>query len=457
MAQKPKFDYDIIVIGSGAGGSPAASIAAREGKSVAIVEQDEFGGESPNWGEIPLSALINTAQIYDEAKKAATFGLRTSTVGYNYPSLLSWRDTVVKRTGAAGNRRYYEKQGISVFHGPAHFLSPNEISVNRRHLSARKFIIATGSEWQIPEIPGLEDVNYHTPKTILSLTRPPKSLFIVGGGSTAAEIACLLATFGTKVYLSDPAARILPEHDADVASLLSEQFKARRGMTILDKTKVLAVHKDGLYKRVTYSRGGREVALKVDEVLIASQRLPVTDLGLENAGVKYDRGGIKVDRTLQTSARHIFAAGACVHPTATTQEILIHSRVAAHNIMKRTLAEIESYPPLQITRTLPGVARVGLSEDDCLRRDLKVKIATAPLTLVPRSNVTDERLGFVKLIANSKGVLIGTTIVASQADVMIHELALAVRHQMTARDVFTTPHDFMSWSDAIRVAASKLL
>lgn len=457
MAQKPTFDYDIIVIGSGAGGSPAASIAARQGKRVALIEQDEFGGESPNWGEIPLSALLNAAHLYDEAKKAAAFGLRTSTVGYNYPSLLSWRDTVVKRTGAAGNRHYYEKQGISVFHGTAHFLSPNEISVNRRHLSARKFIIATGAEWEIPAIAGLEEAPYHTPKTILSLTRPPKSLFVIGGGSTAAEIACLLATFGTKVYLSDPASRILPEHDADVATLLSEQFKTQRGMTILAKTKVVAVHKDGLYKRVTYARGGREQTVKVDEVLIAGQRTPITDLGLENAGVKYTATGITVNEYLQTSVRHIFAAGACIHPTATTQEILMHSRVAAHNALKRTVVAVEPHLPLHITRTLPQVARVGLSEDDCLRRDLKVRMATAPLTLVPRSNVTDERLGFVKLIANSKGVILGATIVANQADTMIHELALAVRHQLTARDLFTTLHDFMSWSDAIRVAASKLL
>ena len=174
MAQKPTFDYDIIVIGSGAGGSPAASIAARSGKRVAIIEKDEFGGESPNWGEIPLGSMLHAAHIYDTAKQSATFGLRTSTIGYNYPSLLSWRDTAIKRTGAAGNRRYYEKQGISAFSGAAHFLSPNEISVNRRHLSAKKFLIATGSEWQIPDIPGITETQYHTPKTILNLTRPPK-------------------------------------------------------------------------------------------------------------------------------------------------------------------------------------------------------------------------------------------------------------------------------------------
>ena len=457
MAQKPTFDYDIIVIGSGAGGSPAASIAARSGKRVAIIEKDEFGGESPNWGEIPLGSMLHAAHIYDTAKQSATFGLRTSTIGYNYPSLLSWRDTAIKRTGAAGNRRYYEKQGISAFSGAAHFLSPNEISVNRRHLSAKKFLIATGSEWQIPDIPGITETPYHTPKTILNLTRPPKSLFIIGSDSTATEIACLMSIFGTKVYLSDPSTRILPNYDSDVSELLSDQFQTQRGMTVLPQTKVVAVQKEGLQKRITYTKSGTERTVKVDELLIADDRIPSTDMGLENAGVSYTPHGISVDQNLQTSARHIYAAGACVHPTAATHDILMQSRVAASNMLKTKPIVVEAHIPLQVTRTHPGVARVGLSEDDCLRRDLRVKTSVAPLTLTPRSNITDQRLGFVKLIADKKGVLLGATVVAPHASEMIHELALAVRHNMTAHDLFSTPHEFSSWSEAIRVAASKLL
>lgn len=456
MAQKPTFDYDIIVIGSGAGGSPAATIASRAGKKVAVIEEGTFGGESPNWGEIPLGALLHAGNIYDKAKQASKFGLRTSTVGYNYPALLSWRDTVIKRTGAAGNRRYYEKQSISAFSGKAHFLSPNEISVNRRHLSARKFLIATGSEWKIPEIPGIQETPYQTPKTIFNSTRPPKSLFIIGGGSTAVEIASLLSIFGTKVYLSDPSSRILPEYDEEVFELISDQFKKQRGMSLLPKTKVLAVQKDGLYKRVTYSSAGLEQTVKVDEILIAHERQPMTDLGLENAGVKYNHLGVSVDQHLQTSARHIFAAGSCIHTTATTHETLMHSRVAAQNLLRRKLTAIDKHLTLQITRTQPTIAKVGLSEDDCIRRDLRVKSTAVPLTLVPRSNITDQRLGFVKLIANSKRQIIGATIVAPHAAEMIHELALAVRHGVSAEDIASTPHEFSAWSEAIRVAASKL-
>ncbi|MBC7459329.1 FAD-dependent oxidoreductase, partial [Candidatus Saccharibacteria bacterium] len=167
MAQSHTFDYDLIVIGSGAGGSAAATIAARAGKRVAIIEADTFGGDSPNWSDVPTNALLHVARLYDEARHADKFGLRTSTLGYNYPTIRAWKELAVKRTGAAGNRKYYESQGISAFNAKAHFLSPNEISVNRRHLSAKHFLIATGASWMTPNVQGLADMPFFTPRTIL--------------------------------------------------------------------------------------------------------------------------------------------------------------------------------------------------------------------------------------------------------------------------------------------------
>ena len=134
-----KFDYDLIVIGSGAGGSAAATIAARNGARVAIIEEDTFGGDSPNWSDVPTNALLHVAHLYDQARHGAKFGLRSNTLGYNYPSIRAWKDLAVKRTGAAGNRKFYENQGITTYTGHAHFLSPNEISVRRKHISAERF------------------------------------------------------------------------------------------------------------------------------------------------------------------------------------------------------------------------------------------------------------------------------------------------------------------------------
>lgn len=456
MARKPSFDYDLIVIGSGAGGSPAASIAANAGKKVAIVEADIFGGESPNWGDVPVKALLHAAQLYDEARQGTRFGLRSATLGYNFMSLKAWKDTAVKRTGAGNNKAYYEKQGIDTYNSPAHFLSPHEISINRRHLSARQFLIATGSHWQIPDIVGLDTVPYHTPRTILDITRPPKSLLIIGGGSSAIEFAQAFAILGTKVYIAEKAARILPDEDAEAGELLARLLAEDKGVTVLTQTRILSVQKDGLGRRVVYSRAGTEKSFRVDDILVTTGRTPTVDIGLENASVEYTPEGIEVDEYLQTSARHIFAAGNVLGSKKYLHTALLESRIAAHNLTNKQKVKPEYAAIPNITFTFPGIASVGLTEDDCLKRDLDIRKSIAPLNMIARSNTSDYRDGFVKLITDKRGVILGSTIVAPHAGEMIHELALAVKYEMTAAEVAATPHAYLSWSEAIRVAASRL-
>lgn len=458
MAKKPTFDYDLIVIGSGAGGSAAATIAARAGKRVAVIEASEFGGESPNWGDIPTHALLHAAQLYDTAKRATHFGLRSAMMGYNYPSLLSWKDLVINRTGTGGNRRYYENEGISVFNSAAHFLSPHEVSVARRHLSAEHFLIATGSHIQPPDIQGLEQVKYLTPRALLAATRLPKSLFVIGGGSVGVELSQLMAIFGTKVYIAEIASRLLPHEDEEVGALMERTLKEQKGVTPLTQTRVLSVIKDGIGKRITFTRGGVEKSVHADEVLIATGRVPTVDLGLENASVAYTPKGIEVNEFLQTSAKHIYAAGDVLGKGSPTHTALLESRVAAHNILhpkNRTSPDYTATPRLVFT--MPGIASVGLSEDDCLKRDLHINKAIAPLSIIARSNTADFRDGFIKIITDKKGVILGSTVVSPHASEIIHELALAIKYHLTAEQVAATPHAFLSWSEAVRVAATKLI
>lgn len=454
---KNKFDYDLIVIGSGAGGSAAATIAAREGKRVAIVEADTFGGDSPNWSDIPTKALLHAAQLYDEARHGARFGLRSNTLGYNYPSLRAWKDLAVQRTGAGGNRHYYEKEGVDAIHGIAHFITPHEISVNRRHLSAANFLIATGSHWVAPDVQGIREIDFLTPRTILEAIRPPKTLYIIGGGTAGIEIAQLMATFGTKVYIAEIASRLLPHEDAEVGELMERLLHEQKGVTTLTQTRTLVIEKENIAKRVTFNRGGVEKSIRVDEVLIAAGRAPSVDLGLENASVSYSPKGVEVNDHLQTSARHIFAAGDVLgRRNSFTHTAILESRIAAHNLFSKNKLTPDYTATPRLTFTFPGIASVGLNEDDCLKRDLNIKKAIAPLNIIARSNTSDFRDGFVKLITNKKGVLLGATIVAPHAAELIHELALAVKYDVTAAEIAATPHAFLSWSEAIRVAAAKL-
>jgi mercuric reductase len=453
---KEKFDFDLIVIGSGAGGSAAATIAAREGKKVAIVESDTFGGVSPNWGDVPIKALLHAAQLFDEARQGARFGLRSSTISYNYPSLRTWKDLAVKRTGAGGNRTYYENEGITAITGNAHFLSPHEITVGRHSYSGASFLIATGADWRAPHIQGLADVPFATPRTVLESLKPPKSLYILGGGATGVELAQLMAIFGTKVYVAEIAARLLPAYDSEAGEGIGKLLADQKGVTVLTQTRTLVVEKENIAYRVTYNRGGQEHSVRVDEVLLATERTPNVDLGLDNAGVDYAAKGIHVNDYLQTTQKHIYAAGDVLGKHFSTHTALLQSRMAAQNILSKNKAVPDYTASPRVVFTYPGVASVGLTDDDCMRRDLHVRKATAPLNIITRSNTSDFRDGFVKLIVDKKGVILGATVVAPHAGEIIHELAIAVKYGHTAAEVAATPHAFLTWSEAVRVAASKL-
>ncbi len=457
MAKQHTFDYDIIVIGSGAAGMAAAMAATKDGKKTAVVESGSLGGDSPNWSDIPINALQNAANLYAEARRGSQFGLRSATVGYNYHSVRAWKDLAVKRTGASGSRKYYESQGISVLIGSAHFLSPNEISVNRRHLSARHFIIATGSQWAIPDdVKGSDSVEFMTPNSIIESARPPKTLLVAGGSDTGMAIAQIMAVFGTKVYVVEKSSRLLPGYDQDVSETVSKIFSDTNNMVILTHSRILSVVNEGLGKRVTVSRAGTNKTIRVDEVLVATGRKPNVDLGLENAGVKYSPAGIKVNEYLQTSARHIFAAGAVLGRDSRTHSVLSEGQIAAHNISKLNKIKPDHTATPKVIFTHPNIAAVGFSEDDCLKRDISINKALVPLSILARSNTADFREGFVKIITDKRGVILGATIVSPNGAEMIHELAIAVKNGLTASQIAATPHAFLSWSEAIRMAAGKL-
>lgn len=457
MPKKPTYDYDLIVIGSGAGGSGAASLAAKAGKRVALVEAGTFGGESPNWGDVPTKALLHATQLYDEAKHGARFGIRSSMLNYNYRSLQNWKDLAIKRTGVSDNRKFYERQGITTYHATAHFLSPREISINRRHLSAEHFLIATGSHIEVPDITGLSTINYLTPRTLHELIRPPKSLLIVGGGSNSVELAQLMATYGTKVYITEVGARLLPHEDEETNEIITKLLKERKGVTALTHTRLLSIFKEGIGIRATFERGETQKAIRVEHVLLASHRVPTVDLGLENATVKYTPKGIEVNDYLQTNVKHIYAAGDVLGKNEPTQVTMLQSRVAGHNVLGQTKLKPDPTATPRITFTYPGIASVGLTEDDCIKRDLRISKAIAPLNIIARSNTSDFRDGFCKIITDKKGVVIGATVVAPHAAEIIHELALAVKYEITAAELASTPHAFLSWSEVVRVAASKLV
>ncbi|MGH7196818.1 MAG: dihydrolipoyl dehydrogenase family protein [Candidatus Saccharimonadales bacterium] len=453
---KQKFDYDLIILGTGGGGSVAAHISAQLGKRVAVVEPAEMGGECPNWGCVPTKALLHAAEIYDAAKHGQPFGIRGATISYNYPSIKAWKDLAVYRTGTWQGKRVYEADGITVINGAGHFIGPHEITVNRRHYSAQNFLIATGTHNFIPPIEGLDKVGHITFKEAIELTRPPKSLFVIGAGAIGCEFSELFSIFGTKIYLSDITPRVLMKEDQEVGELVRKLFEEKRGMSVLTNTKVMKVAKEGLAKRVYYQQGREMKSVKVDEILLAAGKLANVDIGLENAGVEYTPKGVIVNEHMQTSAKHIFAAGDVAGPYQFTHTAIYQSRLAAHNMWHRQKVAADYRAVPRCVFLNPEIASVGLSEDECIKRDLKIRKAMAPISIIGRANTSNVDDGFVKVITTDDGTLIGASIVSPRAGEMLHELTLAIQVGLSAEEVANTIHAFPTWSEAIRIACSKI-
>ncbi|MCL1876507.1 NAD(P)/FAD-dependent oxidoreductase [Candidatus Saccharibacteria bacterium] len=453
---KLKYDYNVIVIGGGAAGTVAAEVVARAGGKVALIEQETLGGSVPMKSDIPIGALMTAAHALDDAHRASAFGLRTQTIGCNFPSLQNWKDLAIKRSGVQATADHLKTVGVETFHGRAHFLSPNEISIGRRHLTAEKFVVATGAKPLIPNVAGLDEADFLTSETAIDLIKPPKTLLIVGAGATGAQLAEFFSIFGTKVYLVDAKKRILPRFDEEVSELFQSLFEKVRGMEVLTSSRVIGVQKNGISTTVTYLNGETENRINVEKVLFATGLKPNTDLGLENAGVEYNQNGVVVDEFLQTSARNIWAAGNVLGRFGDAHTAVYDGKIAARNLLNQTKTPVDYGTMPWVLRLNPEIAVVGASEADLIKNAVKYRSIVVQNSVIARANTANFAVGFTKILKSHRGTLLGATIVCPGAGEMINELTLAIKCGINVAHIADTPHPFGSWGEIVRLACAKL-
>lgn len=450
------FDYDLIVIGTGAGGGVAAHLAAKSGKKVAVVEAERVGGECPNFGCVPTKALLQAAEVYQAVREGSRFGVNAKDVRLDYAAIKAWKDHAVDRTGTEEGEAYYDSEGIKILHGIAHFVDPWSVSINGHRYQARKFLVASGTRSVVPPIPGLAESGFMTYREAIDLTRLPKSIFVIGGGAIGCEFAHLFNSLGSDVQIADITPRLLALEDPEVGDLLGALFESR-GIGVHAGTKVMRVTKSGAGKTIHFEKDGQMHQTTVSDILLATGKAPNTDLGLENAGVVYDRSGIKVNKYMQTSSKHIYAAGDIVGPYRFTHTAAYQSRVAVHNMFHRehkVTAQYHAVPRCVFTE--PEIACVGYTEAQLKERKVAYVTSAVPISIIGRANTSGIDSGFVKILATKYGTLMGASIVSPRAGEMIHELTLAIQHRMTARAVSETIHAFPTWSEAVRIACQKI-
>lgn len=447
-----KFDFDYTIIGSGPAGTTAALILAKnKKKKVAIVEGKNYGGNNLNTRDIPYAVSLNFAHNFYNLKDSPE--LVGQELHYNFPSIASHQDKVIS---SFGNKKLYEAAGITCLDGFANFLDANTIAIGNKKISSDFFILATGAELNTTHIVGLDTVDYYTPDTIIKIRRLPKFILVVGGGSTGCEIAEYFAKLGTKVILMESESRILPKEDIETSDSLRDYFERELGIMIMENCKVVEITNDNNSKRVVFATGGHEKMVHIDCVVLATGSRPCTNYGLENAGVKFNKSGIIVDKYFQTSARNIFAIGDCTSNNSSTERAEYEASVLADNLTHKAKTPIIHSGFARITATEPEIAVVGKTEATLLKNKTKYRKAIVYLKDLPASKIYHQNYGFVKIITNASGNIVGAAIMAPHASAMIAELAVAVRHRLTALEIASTPHVANSFSYAIKLAAKQL-
>ena len=433
-----RFDYDLAVIGS-----------------VVLVEANKWGGSSLNSTNVPFGALFHASQIYKKAIEGGKFGISSNGLRYNYPTINNWKNVAMRRA-KSNSKAEFEENNITCIKGRARFISKKELAVNDEVIRAKKYLIATGASILDTGIKIPENVDYWLPEDVLSMLRPPKSIFIIGAGSTGCELAQYFATLGSEVIIADIAGRLLPREDEEVGQVMDDVFNKDK-IKVLTQSRVIALEKDGQTKKVIFLRGGQEKSVRINEILMCTGSAPNVDIGLENAGVKFDQTGVSVDITMRTSQKHIYAAGDVVGGKSSTEKAEMEARVAAMHIIGKSKAIADYRGLIRVTDTYPEVAQIGETEDDCIRADKKIKKIVVPLDAVMKANLSDTHNGFIKLIAAKKSdKLLGATIMAPDAGILAQELAFALCYDLTADNIAMVPHIANDWNAIIREACERI-
>ncbi len=444
-----KFDFDYIVIGSGPAGRGVARNLAKRNR-IAIVEAREFGGTDIN-ADLRLRTGMDFASHFRVMKESPA----ALDLSFNLPTLAS-QGARISRLFATREQKLLEDLGVTVIFGLAHFLDENTLAVGKKEFTAKNFVIATGAGLNTSGISGLDAVDYLTPEMALNISRPPKTIVVVGAGPTGCEIANFYGTLGIETVLIESGARILPREDKEISEVLTQRL-TRLGVMIATEAKVVAVEQRRGEKNVVFKFGGKEKIVQADAVVIATGTAANTDLGLENAEVKYDKSGILTDKYFRTSARNIFAVGDDRGDyESSTERAEYEARVLSSNLLGsgKTSANYTGF--IRQVKTYPEIAVVGKNERDLKREKIKARKA-----MVYFDDLTAKIAGFdfglCKIICDRGGRIIGAAVVAPNAAEIAAELALAIRHKIRLEAVANTPRVSSDFNSIVREAARKLV
>ncbi|GAB4124173.1 MAG: mercury(II) reductase [Rhodothalassiaceae bacterium] len=450
-----KTSFDIAVIGAGSAGFSAAITAAGTGARVALIGHGTIGGTCVNVGCVPSKTMIRAAEALHGARAASRFpGLVGEAQVTDWRRLIAAKDELVS---TLRQKKYAdllpEYDSIAYLEGAAR-LSETGIIVDGTAISAGKTIIATGGRPAVPPIPGIESVRHLTSTTLLELEELPKSLIVIGGGYIGAELAQMMARMGTRVTVVCRS-RLLPQVEPEVAAALTDMFRAE-GITLHCGIAYDACREDDTGVTVCVREGGSLIALKAEQLLVATGRTPNTEeLGLLDAGIKQDsRGAIIVDDFMRTSRPGVYAAGDVTDRDQFVYMAAYGAKLAALNALEGDRRSYDNSAMPWVVFTDPQVAGVGLSEAAAKAAGHEVKTSIVPLEAVPRALAARDTRGLIKLVADAgTDRLLGGQILAPEGADSIQTLAMALKSGLTTKALGETIFPYLTTVEGLKLAA----
>ena len=444
-------DYDLVIIGAGAAGLIAARFAARLGARVLLAERDRIGGDCTWTGCVPSKSLIRVAKAAHEVRTAQRFGVQATSCVVDMSVVRAYVQRKVQEIYEPTAPEALEREGIEVALGPTAFENAQTLRVGVRSVTARRFLICTGATPAMPAIAGLDTTPHCTYHTIFNLSELPASLIVVGGGPLGMELAQAFQRLGSHVTMLAP--RLLPHDDPDAAAILQRVF-AREGVR-WRQGHAVGVRQEGRDIIVASDDGGEA---RADTILVAAGRRPnVEGLGLDRAGVAHSGRGITVDDRLRTNVPHIYAAGDVLGGAQFSHVAGWQAFEAARNALLPGSASGRVTPMAWVTFTDPEVAQVGVSATAAREQfGDTITVSIWDIARVDRAKCDDDEEGFIKLVSDRRGVLIGATIVASRAGEISGEVSLAIAKGLRVGDVATAVHAYPTYATALQQMTSEV-
>ena len=449
-------DFDVIVIGGGSAGYAAANSAQSKGAKVAIVDKGPLGGLCILRGCMPTKTILRSSDIFSLFQRAKEFGLSVENPSADL-SLINDRKVRLIDEFASYRIQQLNNPKFTLIKNNASFLSSHEIKVGNSVLSAKNFIIATGSTVAEFPIPGLTESGFLTSDDVLELRTIPESMIVLGAGPVAVELAQFFCRIGTQTTLIQRSDHILSKGDLDLARPVETRFR-EEGMKVFTETKLLRVNKSKQKRTVFFTHEGQEKSVTAKIVLQALGRKPNIDgLNLSTASIKTFEGRIEVNQEMRTNIPHIYAVGDVNGLHEIVHIAIEQGEIAAHNATQKDVRRFDERLKISVTFTDPAVASVGLSEKECKLLNIQYLVASYPFNDHGKSLCMGETHGHVKLLCSLKnGEIIGAHIVGPEAGEMIHQMVTLMHFRGTVHDLLKLPHYHPTLSEIFTYPAEEL-